>query len=248
MDIAEFTAVRGLPRGMLFDYGGTLVDEVRYDPDAGLDAVLAHAATPIDADRLALIRSRAARVSREVAGRREEHHVETPWISMSRLIYDACGVTFDLPLDALELLFWNAAVTTAPTPGIHAALDACRAVGIPMAVLSNSSFSAPVITHELSKHDLAGYVDFVMVTADYAVRKPNPLVFDAAVARLGTTTADTWFLGDRLDTDVAGAVAAGLTAAWYTRDPQAQAGQADVVIADWAALAALVASRPLTRR
>ena len=60
----------------LFDYGGTLVDEVRYDPDAGLDAVLAHATTPIDTERLALVRARAARVAREVADRRDEHHVE----------------------------------------------------------------------------------------------------------------------------------------------------------------------------
>ena len=66
---------------------------------------------------------------------------------------------------------------------VHAALEACRDAGLRMAVLSNSSFSSPVITHELSKHGLDGYFDFVMVTADYAVRKPNSLVVDAAVAR-----------------------------------------------------------------
>lgn len=235
------------PRGILFDYGGTLVDEVRYDADAGLDAVLAHAVTAIDTERMAGVRARAARVAREVASRREEHHVETPWVSMARLIYDACGVTFDRSLEALELLFWNAAVTTTPTPGVHAALEACRDAGLRMAVLSNSSFSSPVITHELSKHGLDGYFDFVMVTADYAVRKPNPLVVDAAVARLGTDAADTWFIGDRLDTDVAGAKAAGVTAVWYTRDRQADTGQADVVIPAWSALALRVASAPASR-
>lgn len=244
MDVADYVAAHGRPHGILFDYGGTLVDEVRYDPDAGLDAVLAHATAPVVGVQLDRVRARAARVAREVADRREEHHVETPWISTSRLIYDACGVTFRQPWDALALTFWDAAVTTVPTPGIHEALAACRTAGMRMGVLSNSSFASPVIAHELSKHGLETFFEFVMVTADYAVRKPTPLVFDAAVARLGTPVAHTWFIGDRLDTDVAGSRAAGLTAAWYARGKAAAAAQADVVIAAWPSLAALATSRP----
>jgi putative hydrolase of the HAD superfamily len=232
---------------MLFDYGGTLVDEVRYDADAGLDAVLAHAATPIGAERRAAIRARAARVAREVADRRETHHVETPWISMARLVHDAFGTTFTMPWEVLERLFWNAAVTTVPTPGVHAALEACRSAGIRTAVLSNSSFTSPVIAHELSKHGLAASFEFVMVTADYAVRKPNPLVIDAAVARLGTNAGDTWFIGDRLDTDVAAARAAGLTAVWYTRDAGARTSGPDVVLTAWSDLVALT-TRPRAPR
>lgn len=242
MDADGLLATRTRPRGILFDYGGTLVDEVRYDPDAGLDAVLSHASTPIDGARRRLVRDRAARVAREVADRRGEHHVETPWIAMARLVHEPFGTTFTQSWDALALTFWNAAVTTVPTPGIHAALDACRAAGIQLGVLSNSSFGPAVITHELSKHDLATYFAFVMVTADYAVRKPNPLVVEAAVARLGTAPAQTWFVGDRLDTDVAGARGAGITAAWYAPGPEAAPGRADLVIRSWPELAALVAA------
>lgn len=243
MDIRGRIAAGRLPKGVLFDYGGTLVDEVRYDPDAGLDAVLAHATSPIVGERLRLVRARAARVAREVAGRREEHHVETPWVSMARLIHDAFGTSFRQPWAALELIFWNAAVTTEPAPGVREALDACRAAGITIAVLSNSSFGAPVITHELAKHGLDRFFAFVMVTADYAVRKPNPLVVDVAVARIGTPVADTWFIGDRLDTDVAGARAAGITTAWYSRGRTDDHPDADVVIPDWSAFTAAVTGR-----
>lgn len=238
-----FSGARAYPRGILFDYGGTLVDEVRYDPDAGLDAVLAHATTRVEGDRLRLVRERAARVAREVADRREDHHVETPWISMARLVHDAFGITFDRPWPELELTFWDAAVTTAPTPGVHEMLSACRGAGIRMAVLSNSSFSSPVITHELSKHRLDSFLDFVMVTADYAVRKPNPLVVEVAVARLGTRADDTWFIGDRLDTDIAAARTAGITAAWYDRGAGPGGASADLVIPGWHALATMLAGQ-----
>ena len=229
------------PRALLFDYGGTLVDEVHYDPHAGLMAVLARAERAPAPAVLDAIVDRAARVAREVADRRDEHHVETPWPSMARLVHDVFGTTFIDSWSDLELRFWNAAVRTEPTPGVHAALQAFRQAGLRMGVLSNSSFGAHVIRHELSKHQLDAFFDVVLVTADYAVRKPNALVFDVAVARLGQPAASTWFVGDRLDTDVAGAHSAGLTSVLYARGQERpEPGAATVVVTDWTALVGVV--------
>ena len=51
----------------------------------------------------------------------------------------------------------------------------------------------------------------IVVSAEYAVRKPNPLVFETAAALLGVPCADVWFVGDQVDTDIVGARAAGMT-------------------------------------
>jgi FMN phosphatase YigB (HAD superfamily) len=79
-----------------------------------------------------------------------------------------------------------------------------------------------------------------MVSADYAVRKPNPLLFETAAARLGVPPRDIWFVGDRLDTDVAGATAVGMTTVWFNpeRREVPPSAAVDLSAASWAAIVA----------
>ena len=157
---------------------------------------------------------RAKTVSAQVLDRRDEFGIETPWPAFTRLIYDFLGVRFDRTPAALELAFWKASVTTRPMPGARQALSEFHGAGIPMAVVSNCSFGPEVIRYELQKHGLTEYLTFVMVSAEYAVRKPNALLFDTAAARLGIAPKDIWFVGDRQDTDMAGAELAQMKPIW----------------------------------
>jgi HAD superfamily hydrolase (TIGR01662 family) len=202
------------PSGLLFDYGGTLVEELEFNTRAGIDVLLAHAVnrSEIDVDEVV---ARTDRVYREVADRRDLFRVETPWPSLTRLIHDFCGTHFTVPLADLELDFWNASAKTRPMPGVYDALSEFSRLGVPMGVVSNSSFGRAVIRNELAKHGLAEFLAIVVVSAEYAVRKPNSLLFETAAALLNVPCADVWFVGDRLDTDVAGARAAGMNAFWY---------------------------------
>lgn len=95
------------------------------------------------------------------------------------------------------------------------ALQRFQGSGIPAAVVSNTSVGEPVIRYELGKHGLTDTLAFLAVSADYAVRKPNGLLFEIAAARLGIDPKDIWFMGDRLDTDIVGARHAGMTAVWF---------------------------------
>jgi putative hydrolase of the HAD superfamily len=119
-------------------------------------------------------------------------------------------------------------------PGAREALDACHQLGMPMAVVSNTSFGEPVIRYELERYGLTDHLEFVLVSSDYTVRKPNVLLLEVAAARLGVPPADIWFVGDRLDTDVAGARAAGMTAVWFNpgRKPDTSHA-ADLDVAAW---------------
>jgi HAD superfamily hydrolase (TIGR01662 family) len=225
-----------LPKGVLLDYGGTLLEEAGYDLRGGIAAMLSHASYLAPGVTLDVVMARAKRVSAELANRRDTFGIETPWPSLMRLIHDYFSTRFSVSMDELEAIFWDASVVTRPMPGALAGLDALHAAGIPMAVLSNSSFGAPIILRDIAKHGLADHLSFVMVTADYAVRKPSALLFETAAARLGVAPADTWFVGDRLDTDVAGAQAAGMVAVWLRPPNAAATGAPDLTFDGWSVL------------
>ena len=228
------------PRGLLFDYGGTLVEEVGDDPRAGTEAVLQYATDlPATIDREAIF-ARVERVSREVAQRRDVTGIETPWTSLARLIHDFFGIRFAVPLADLELAFWDASVRTRAMPGARDALLEFHRAGLPMGVVSNSAFSRGVIRHELAKHGLADVLAVVIVSAEYAARKPSPLLFETAAALLGVPARDVWFVGDRLDRDIAGARAAGMTAVLYAPSGATGQADADIVAPTWPALVATV--------
>ena len=231
------------PKGLLFDYGGTLVDEVSVDPRAGNEWLLSRASYRPEQVTLDDVLARAARVTKEIAARREEVEIETAWPTLTRLIHDFFGIRFADPMPDLELGYWKASVHTRSMPGAREALEQFHRWGLPIAVVSNTSFGEPVIRYELAKYGLADHLAFVLVSSDYSVRKPNLLLFETAAARLNVRPEDIWFVGDRLDTDVAGAKAAGMKAVWFNparrSDPPSIV---DLAVTSWSELATAVNS------
>jgi putative hydrolase of the HAD superfamily len=222
-----------MPKGVLIDYGGTLVEELGFDARAGNEVLLSSAAYRPQHVDLEDVLARAKKISAEVADRRDEFNIETPWPTLTRLIHDFLGIRFTDPMPELEMAFWKASVKTVPMPGAREALDEFHRHGVPVGVVSNCSFGQDVIRYELAKHGLADHLVFVMVSAEYSVRKPNPLLFDTAAARLGAESKDIWFVGDRLDIDVAGAKSAGMKAIWFNARDEGTERDADLRAANW---------------
>jgi len=110
-----------------------------------------------------------------------------------------------------------------------------------MGVVSNTAFRSEIIRHELAKHGLAVHLSIIVASSEYGVRKPSALLFELAAARIGVSPADVWFVGDRLDMDVAGARAAGMTAVWLSSG-DIERGAADHVVRTWAELVSIVRS------
>lgn len=177
--ICQHFQVPRTPRAVLIDFGGTLVEEVAFDTRAGIDLLLAVAEVPPDAGVTATVIDRADRVTRDVGDQRDRSQIETPWASLTRLIHYPCGIRFTRPLAELEIPYWDACAEMRPMPGAHDALRELQHLGVPLALVSNSSFSASVLQHELRKHDLAAPLSAVIASAEYGVRKPNPLLFES---------------------------------------------------------------------
>ena len=70
---------------------------------------------------------------------------------------------------------------------------------------------------KLAASGLAGFFAAVVISGDLGVGKPDAAVFAHAVAQLGCHSADAVMIGDSLERDVEGAVAAGLGAVWINR-------------------------------
>jgi phosphoserine phosphatase len=70
---------------------------------------------------------------------------------------------------------------------------------------------------KLAASGLGDHFEIVVISAELGVAKPEAPVFEHALERLGTPSAQTVMVGDSLARDVDGALAAGLGAIWVNR-------------------------------
>lgn len=223
-------AVTRRPHAVLFDVGDTILEERRFDLAAGIAAVVP------DGDSAAELAS-AFRL--ELA---ERHH-ENRELLLARWLRERVSALTAMSADEIEDLIWTAVVTLTPRPGVAAVLRRLAADGVPAAAISNAAFSGRVLRSELARHDLAGPLRFVLSSADLSVRKPDPSIFEAALARLGVGAAESWFVGDTLEEDMAGALAVGLRPIWFAHGaPPELSSHSVTVVRDWGEFLDLYAS------
>jgi putative hydrolase of the HAD superfamily len=96
-------------------------------------------------------------------------------------------------------------------------LDALSASlpGVRFGIITNAVLEGQ--REKLETLDALHRFDHVIASGEVGVAKPDPGIFAAAVDAFGVTPADAVYVGDRLETDALGAVAAGLTGVWIDR-------------------------------
>ena len=94
-------------------------------------------------------------------------------------------------------------------PGVPEALGRLQRRGLTLAVISNSDGTC---AKGLEDAGLLGYLSFVIDSADVGVEKPDPRIFEIALARCGADPRRTLYIGDLYHADVVGARRAGLHA------------------------------------
>jgi putative hydrolase of the HAD superfamily len=119
-------------------------------------------------------------------------------------------------------------------------LDSAAAHGVKTAVVTNGASDT-----QREKLRILGIIDrfdALIVSADTAVAKPDPGIFERALSQLGASRSSTVHVGDSLRSDVGGALAAGIGAIWLNREG-AERGEDDPVpdreVASLAEVAAL---------
>ncbi|MBV8036256.1 phosphoglycolate phosphatase [Roseateles sp.] len=187
------------PRACILDLDGTLVDTLG-DFVAVLGLVLSDLGLPpvtrgfvehtIGRGSEHLVRTTLARVGADAA------LFEHAWVLYQRHYAEVNGE--------------HAAVY----PGVVAGLQALRARGLPLAVLTNKP-AAPA-RELLRRKGLDGYFQQVFGGDDFARKKPDPLPLVKTCETLGTPPATTWMVGDsRNDAEAARAAGCPLVLVTY---------------------------------
>jgi putative hydrolase of the HAD superfamily len=94
-------------------------------------------------------------------------------------------------------------------PEVPAVLDALRARGLRLGVISNWDTRLPEVLRQL---DLAGRFDAVVYSAAVGIEKPDSRIFRRALRDLGVEARAALHVGDSRLEDLEGAIAAGMRA------------------------------------
>lgn len=108
--------------------------------------------------------------------------------------------------------FWTHLDHAQPMPHAHAVLRELRGRGVRLGIVTNGWEDAQ--TRCLEACGLTELVDDVVVSRGVGLSKPDPAIYHLALARLGITAAQTWFVGDSPRNDVWGPQQARLRAAY----------------------------------
>jgi putative hydrolase of the HAD superfamily len=126
------------------------------------------------------------------------------------------GVLFDvgntLIVEEPGKHMWEMAVT--PIPG---ALDVLRALKprYRIGIVSNTVGSGDrELSDVLERAGMRSLIDSLVTSRDFGKAKPDPSIYIEGARRLGVPLPETCMVGDRLDTDIAGALAAGIPGIW----------------------------------
>ena len=101
-------------------------------------------------------------------------------------------------------------------PDVLPALDRLRSVHARIGMVTNGA--SAVQRTKLEATGLIDAFDPLVISSEAGVRKPDPAIFEHALALAGATAAETWFVGDNLWHDVQAAKDSGLRAAWIDRE------------------------------
>jgi len=229
------------PDAILFDLWGTLLNSVEFHPRKGHAAVLDSCDNPRGA-LLEDIMDLGHRIVTATIPREEESALEYTQAELMQMIGDAFGLRPHLSPQESEWVFWRAALVVSLVEGAAEVLRDVESLGLPMGVISNSSFAGATLERELQAQGIRRHFQFVISSADYGVRKPDPLIFEVALRRLGRDPSRVWFAGDHVGYDIIGASGAGLfPVAFNPRTAVPESVGTHAVISSWSQLLPLIA-------
>ncbi len=126
--------------------------------------------------------------------------------------------SIDLPMGEYETLAWlwyrPIARRAYVDAGVAWALDRLKALGIKLAIVSNTCVPAHCMDQHLQRENLLQYFPIRVYSSTTLYRKPHRRIFDTALQQLNVEAERAAFVGDRLQTDIRGARRLGMRTIW----------------------------------
>ncbi|HEU5307282.1 MAG TPA: HAD-IA family hydrolase [Acidimicrobiia bacterium] len=228
------TAPPNVLGAVFFDFAGTLFSarDLRDSHLAHLRAVAdAVGVHPSDDEVRAAYRQGVGVAYRAIAARPYYRHRELFASSFAAMAEALGGALDDATCDALvDRQYASTVEATRLRPDCLDVLGALRARGLRVQIVSNiDDEQLDGLVHSLG---LDGFVDTWTSSESAQSCKPDPRIYQVALAEAACDAAEVLFVGDTVDHDVAGPRAAGMRTALLVADarPGAADGGADFVI------------------
>ena len=98
-------------------------------------------------------------------------------------------------------------------PGAHDAIDALKAHGVKLALVTNGA--AETQRAKVERFELTHRFDHIQIEGEHGFGKPEPRAYTHALETLGVTAREAWIVGDNLEWEVIAPQTLGLHAIWY---------------------------------
>lgn len=205
----------GLPAAILFDMDGTILDWQSGMEETWLASCEKHApAGNAPGDVVAAIQARRTwfwdDAGRAFRGRMDldgasREIVRHAFADLGLVDHDAAHRIADEYRAVRE-------IAISPFPGAIETLEAVRARGIPMALITNGE--ARNQRRSIERHALDRYFECIVIEGEFGVGKPDERVFRHALATLGCDPTRAWMVGDYLEADIEVPHALGMHTIW----------------------------------
>lgn len=97
-------------------------------------------------------------------------------------------------------------------PGAHDAIDAFKAYGVKLALVTNGA--ADTQRAKVERFELTHRFDHIQIEGEHGFGKPEARAYLHAMQALGVTAAETWMIGDNLEWEVEAPQRLGIYAIW----------------------------------
>lgn len=216
--------MKGAPRAVVFDLGGTLVHWPDWERGAPAKWGIAYetlraAHGDVTASKEQFVD--AMRAAEKAHWERvDRDHWSGPPTSLVSEGFRHLGVTVndEALLAALDGYARAVAGWCTVFADTRETLAVLRQRGYRLGLLSNTWWAADWHNADLAAHGLAGMLDELVYTSDLPHSKPHPSVFRAIASRLGVEPEACVMIGDRQIDDVEGARAVGMRGIWRRND------------------------------
>lgn len=139
-------------------------------------------------------------------------------------------LSFDLPDMAIEVATRYRRIrdeSTALFPETIQCLEDVNAAGIGLAMITNGT--GPAQRSKIERFEMERYFDHVLIEGELGFGKPEPAVYETAMAALCSKPGETWCVGDNLEWEVAAPQRLAIHAVWVDRSGSGVPADRDVV-------------------
>ena len=209
-----------LPKMILFDYGQTLFQQNEYNALEGYTAMMKYITDNpqnVTDEAVTALATKVFMQCGEIFGykKKRQWRLEVPQKQIIHYLMEYYGLKSELSEEELSIIYWDAACNGTPVKDTEAMLDCLHRNGIRTGVVSNSSFSGTALKARLEKHIPNHSFEWFLSSTDVIFRKPEPAIFELAIAKSGLKPDEIWYCGDDTIWDVEASYQVGMTPVWF---------------------------------